>query len=426
MKSSYINKSNSPKAWLLVIVFSFSPLFLIGSTKALTRLEIFIAAFFMFLILFTVIKMAMETKLLNIGYLGLPIILLLLYFCFDALKIYYTQMSFNDWMKWRKCFFILIYFPVFYLFRDHLRIKFFIFVIIVVGTLISSMDLYDIITRGSYWGGDILERNVKSSYPLWVAIFTLSLFRHILTNSSYTYKFKIFILICFIICGAASIAFARRTPFIIMLISLSISFFFAFHFDKIIEKKYLLMILSFIFLLYVSQFFLENRYNFIDVGVQNYTRRLQSEQIEKAFIGRSSRYLVAWDHFIEAPIFGTTKGEDLIYFYDPRYNEVRSGSVHSLYMYFIFHGGIVGFLLFIFLQFRIIRLSNYMLKKKIRQDLRIYAEASFNTIICIFIVGLFSTRVLSIESFLLIGSLMGIIASIHQLRLPVLAGKLAE
>jgi hypothetical protein len=321
--------------------------------------------------------------------LDTPILLFFVFIFLDLLKIPFGIMDFQDWFKWRKFAFLLIYFPVSTQFNYAFRLRALVCSLFCVGLIIALFDIFTITSVSSIFGDNILERFVSSPFPIWTAIFTFGMMRQFLFKDlQISPKFKLLVFISFAVCVISSLAFARRTPLILLLISMIISMFFFI----IYEKKNHLKIIN---------------------GYDQYKYRLKIQQIENAYIGRSSRYEVAWEIFTKNPLLGGGKASE-IYFYDPRYTERRVGSIHSLYFYLLASAGITGLTLFLFLIYKIILFSFYILNNVSNRELKMYAESAIITILAMLISGITSTRMFAIESFLFLGVLLGILTNIWQ------------
>jgi O-antigen ligase len=153
--------------------------------------------------------------------------------------------------------------------------------------------------------------------------------------------------------------------------------------------------------------------NFVIKAYEQYKYRLKIQQIENAYIGRSSRYEAAWEIFLKNPLLGSSKVHE-IYFYDPRYSERRVGSIHSLYFYLFATTGIIGVTLFLYFIYKIFIFSLRTISAVSNRELKMYAEGATITIFAMLISGITSTRMFAIESFLFLGVLLGILTNIWK------------
>jgi O-antigen ligase len=350
--------------------------------------------------------------------LDTPILLFFVFIFLDLLKIPFGIMDFQDWFKWRKFAFLLIYFPVSTQFNYAFRLRALVCSLFCVGLIIALFDIFTITSVSSIFGDNILERFVSSPFPIWTAIFTFGMMRQFLFKDlQISPKFKLLVFISFAVCVISSLAFARRTPLILLLISMIISMFFFIIYEKKnhlkISKKALIKTFCFSISIIVLLALIPAVQNLAINGYDQYKYRLKIQQIENAYIGRSSRYEVAWEIFTKNPLLGGGKASE-IYFYDPRYTERRVGSIHSLYFYLLASAGITGLTLFLFLIYKIILFSFYILNNVSNRELKMYAESAIITILAMLISGITSTRMFAIESFLFLGVLLGILTNIWQ------------
>jgi len=137
------------------------------------------------------------------------------------------------------------------------------------------------------------------------------------------------------------------------------------------------------------------------------------QEITNAYFGRASRFEEAWNIFLNNPVFGNCKVDEINY-YDIRYREMRTGGIHSLYLYILAKTGIVGFTLFLFFLYKMICFTIRTVNFSLNREMKMYSEGATVTIFAMLISGFSSTRILSIESFLFLGILLGVLTNIWR------------
>lgn len=422
MRGKRINQKfthETSRKWVFTLLLIWTPLMIFESTSGLSLNEIIIAIAFATVITIWFLNLMMLKKPIHLRPLDMPLLLFFGFILFDLIKIFIGDMNFQDWLRWRKFAFLLIYFPVSTQFNYAYRVRALVCSLFCVGLLIALFDIFTISSQSSLFGDNLLERLVSSSFPIWTAIFSFGMIRHflfkdLLINS----KFKILTIISFVVCVVSSLAFARRTPLILLIFSMIVSIFFFIKYEKINQMKICKKTFIKIFCLSISIIILlalvPAVQNFIKKGYDQYKYRLKIHQIENAYIGRLSRYEVALEIFLKNPLLGSGRASE-IYFYDHRSSEGRVGSIHSLYFYLLATAGVVGVTLFLYLIYKIIFFSLHTMNSAFNRELRMYAESATITILAMLISGVSSTRMFEIESYLFLGALLGIITNIWQL-----------
>lgn len=388
--------------WIGPVLISCSPLLLRGSSGLGPKIAIFLA---MALVIFVLIlKYLILNKPIHRRFLDLPIIFLFLFFLFDFYKVLVGDIQIMAWVDWHKFVLILLYFPISREFFTEKRISRMFCFLIFLSSLVSLLEIHENLSIGSI-SALPTPGLIRSTYPMWVILFLVGIGRFIFKkNINISRTAKISFLIAFVICLIDVLSFARRTPLVLISISILLSIFFSIKFEKRIPYRLIIIVIFASGLLYYSTDF-----------YSSYITRMKASDIKSALTQRSARYEAAWQYFLKNPVFGSYDEETPFYYYKIRKQAYVTGSIHSLYFYILAKGGLIGGLVFAFLIYKIFSFLIRVLKTNLPIKLRMYVEGSFITIAGMFISGLTSTRMFHVESWLFLGVLLGLVSSIYYI-----------
>jgi len=386
---------------IALIIFFFSPILFMfmNRTEGIDLNEILVSILYIIILIIWILKEFLKNRNIIIKKLDLALLLILFFLFIDLLKvIFYHNSNINPWLHWSTFFFLFVYFPVSREFNSTRSINLLITLMIVAGGLFAIFELYNFFNI-PYSLADIsipMESLKRTTYPFYLGVFALGLSKYILISKKK--KIKIFFLIITSLMLLSSIAFARRTP--IILIFLTVIFIIVFSARRNISMglKAVIFILVMIFMIVY----------FTSLN-EAYYQRLRIESIDRGLEQRGVRYEEAWNKAKRNPIFGITQDNTFTYYYKGR---IEKGSVHSFYLYVFLYGGIIGLLSFSYLFYKSVRVALISRSKNESIYLRSYTEAILITILIIYISGLTSTRILQNETWILLGFLFGILSNL--------------
>ncbi len=383
-----------------------SPLMLIKGSAGITYTEMAVAFFLIIILLISFsYQMLTHQGRLRIIKLDMSILLLFVFFAIDLIKVFNEEMSLVNWLHWRKFFLFLIYFPVRNEVRSDKHIKFILAIIIFVGIINGLIDIGHIYSSGSSIAAITVERKIKSVNSLWIGILLIGMARFVL-NIKGKRLTKLLFIGTLSVCLVSSLSFARRTSLILISIAAVISTWFNIKHAKRTTLK-LIFLIGLLLTVLVTSLGLFERYKV----------RFEEDMLRRAYASRIVRYYEAWNEFLRNPLLGTSKPTDF-YFYDFRTKTYLYGSVHSLYLYILRNGGVIGMLFFVYFVYSVFSLFYKVLKSNNAKNsiLQMCNEAAFVTVICMFLSGFTSTRMLMSESWLLLGILLGLVRSSYRIQ----------
>ena len=407
----FSNSTNSNKqistgiSWLGPALISLSPLFLLKGSLGIIPIEIGISILFIVILFMWLIKIMFSGKSIRLRPLDIPILFLFLFFLFDFCKVLFGDMMAVDWLHWRTFWFLLIYFPVSTEFRNKKLIDRMFILLICVGSFNALLDIYNIILSGDITAL-IAGHTIKNIYSMWTALFLIGILRFVFRkNSTFSRFSKIFIIVGLALSLLSNLSFARRTPLVLITLAYFISLFFCFK-NRSSNMFKMLLVFSIISvaLLFATGLF------------ERFLGRFQMPNLIHAYESRIGRYDEAWNQFLANPVIGVQKTEEF-YFFDYRTKKYMTGSIHSLFLEILSMGGLIGATAFAYLFYKAISFLFLILRTDMPERLRMYVEASFITIVGMFISGLTSTRMLQVESWLFFGIIIGLLNCIYEILL---------
>ena len=387
--------------WLGVVLVSFSPLLLLKESPGIAPVELAISFVLILVFFLWILKTFVIAKPIRLRPLDLSIILLFSFFILDFSKVLFLDMKITDWLHWRRFIFLLLFFPVSTEFFKKKRVDGMFYLLISLSAFISLLEIYDALRLSSITSLSVAG-TITSVYPMWTAIFLLGTVRFILRKDIELNNIvKVLFMIALGVCLIDVLSFARRTPFLLVIISIFLSIFFGLKTQKRIPIAAIVVILLIlVFLLYFSGLY------------KTFMTRVTVLNLEHPVKQRLERYKIAFQQFLKNPILGSSEGGPIRY-YDLRDKVYVTGSIHSIYLEILAKGGLIGGLVFAFFIYKVFSFLTSVLKKKIPIKLRMYTEASLITVICMFISGLTSTRMHQVESWLFLALLLGLVNGLY-------------
>ena len=117
------NSSKNSIQWFATLLFCWIPLLLLESDSGLSTIEIAVALTFVLILAIWIIKLIMQKKSINWRPLDIPILLFFGFITFYFVKVINGTIDFEDWLTWRKFFFLLVYFPISTQFNNIYRLR---------------------------------------------------------------------------------------------------------------------------------------------------------------------------------------------------------------------------------------------------------------------------------------------------------------
>jgi len=147
--------------WITTLIFCWIPILLLENESGLSLIEITIACAFAWILANWILKLIISKKSIYLRPLDIPIILFFSFIIISFVKVINGSIDLEDWLKWRKFLFLLIYFPISTQFTNSYRLRALIYSLICVGLLIALYDIITLVSQSSLFGDYFLRAYYK-------------------------------------------------------------------------------------------------------------------------------------------------------------------------------------------------------------------------------------------------------------------------
>lgn len=338
----------------------------------------------------------------RVGYIELPIILLVLYFGIGALiaaiqgkDIYWITIEYTHF-----CLYLII-FPILYLLKYREKylmvLKFFLWISIIISI---EYIIYNIFLIGSRFV------TFQSGFlPLTTGV----MFAYLLFNKDKSKKFLAFFILLILIIGTF-VTLTRTLWIVTILVMFSIFIIYLKYNNKltIFKTSLILLFLAIPILISGDSTNQVKTKVMVNQSVKARTESISNPLDDASFLMRVELGYYAVRNFLKEPIFGDgigsyVKYKILVFTRLPIYY------VDSSWIYMLWKGGIIGFLIFVWLFFRFFRAGFYVLRKSQDRNVKIISLGLIGGFIGMVFLGIFSPQLIKYKTNILIAFLFAYI-----------------
>jgi len=316
----------------------------------------------------------------KLTYLKIPIILLFLFSVLAALigflnnnQLYYIFYEFNN------LFYFCLAIPIIYLIKDpeyHKKIG----IIILIVSLIVAFQ-YIFVNLTTKWRFTSFHAGI---FPIvGGTLFSFLLFYK--NNIKALFFSGIGLLIVLI---GTYLTLTRS-----LWISVLASLFFVLLVNKVISriKTLVIIIIVTLTLFFLSDSFSGSTNNGNTSEAQKRVQTVVTPETDISFLMRLELGYYAFQKFLENPIWGTGLADNLSYVL---FSELQVYYLDNSWLYFLWKGGLIGFLIFFILFYRLFREAFYIFKNADNPSTAIYSLGIMSGLIGLFIFSFFSANLI--------------------------------
>ena len=328
------------------------------------------------------------------------LLIFLVYYIFIPIGFLNGNLIKNMFHNIRYVNYIMIYFPLLYLFRENMSYKNYLLKFFSIILLFSC--LFNIVLLFIFCNNTIPLRNeffwidykANLIVPRILIPFS-SIFPVALIFIVYFYRGLKSFMIELLLLMLIAVSFYRS----LWVISFS-SLFFIFILAKSYEDKFNILKITLISVLIISSFI----FIFEKTGVVKVVNSMVSTK-EITNIDRINEHKFFWNKFIKNPLIGYGQGATINFFFYSFGKEIETTFLHNVYLIYLLNFGIIGtfFILWAFLSF-IIK-TFYFLKKNKQKSI---AEPLLSSFLAILIVSIFTSDIYYSKGYVFIAIVMAL------------------
>ena len=390
---------------IFLLILNFFPLLVLNNSLHYDfRLELisFIPIFGLGLLSLSLYILNESDISFRLGYIGLPVALMVLYFGIGALiGIAAGRDSYWIFIEFTHICLYLTLFPVIYLLRNREKYLIVMKFLLWLSVIISIEYLiYNIFIIGSRFV------TFQSGF---LPITTGVMFAYFLFNKERSKKlFALFILL--ILIAGTFVTLTRTLWIVTLLVMLTILFIYLKHNNKltIFKISFVLLLLFIPFLLAGGSIHHTQKKVVVNKSVTARSESISNPLGDVSFLMRVELGYYAIRDFLKEPIFGTGIGSYVKYkIIVP--TKLPIYYVDSSWIYMIWKGGIVGFLIFGWLFVRFFKAGFFVLRKSPNKNVKIISLGLIGGFIGMVFLGIFSPQLIKYKTNILIAFLFAYI-----------------